>query len=183
MSLANGQTYAASKLIMEGEPQDGSIADDPKATCLTARIPGRQIEARLHSKDEHLRVVWRAMMHDGDNYIRQQIDVTALKEDCQIKEIAWFNAAVSNNRLTGRVDGSPIVAGNFFFGCEDPMALNTVSNAVLSIGNWGPEDLKPGRRYDKTWPVNASWLKPGDKRIHFPLWPWARTVSISGMRL
>jgi hypothetical protein len=165
--LADGHSYAASKLKLEGKPLDGVIADDPAATTLAARISGRQVEARFRSTDGRLRVVWRAILRNGANYIRQQIEVTALNEDCQIKEIVWHDAVVSDIKMAGRVDGSPIVSGNFFFGCEDPMALNTFTAAGLRIGAWTPADLKFVRRQRKIWNVNTSWLRAGDNEFTF----------------
>jgi hypothetical protein len=127
--LAQGQVYPASAFCLEGEPGTALLVDDPKAPRMASRIPGRQLEARMRSSDGRLGVVWRAILHDGANYIRQEIDVAARNEDCQIQEIVWFDAAVPDIRLAGSVDGSPIVTGDFFFGCEDPMALNAATAA------------------------------------------------------
>ena len=124
--LTNGERYAASALRRDGPVRLRELTPDPRAARLAARIPGRQVEVPLRSADGRLRVVWRAVLHDGGNYIRQEIDVTAASEDCVIREIAWLNQAIPDAQAEGRVDGSPVVAGSFFFGCEDPHALNEV---------------------------------------------------------
>lgn len=134
--LPDGQRYAASALVPEGKPRVGGLKPNPKAARLAARIPGRQVELPLRSADGRLRVVWRALLHDSANYVRQEIDVTAAAGDCVIQEILWLDETLPGARRVGRVDGSPVAAGNFFFGCEDPMALN-VADTVPSGGSAG----------------------------------------------
>ena len=124
--LTNGDRYAASALRRDSPVRLRDLAPDPKAARLAARIPGRLAEVPLRSADGRLRVVWRALLHDGANYLRQEIDVSAAGEDCVIREIVWLNQTIPDAQTIGRVDGSPVVAGDFFFGCEDPHALNEV---------------------------------------------------------
>lgn len=124
--LTNGERYSASALRRDGPARLTELTPDPKAARLAARIPGRQVEVPLRSADGRLRVVWRAVLHDGGNYIRQEIDASAAGEDCVIREIVWLNQAIPEAQQVGRVDGSPVVAGSFFFGSEDPHALNEV---------------------------------------------------------
>lgn len=125
--LTDGQRYAASALMPEGRPHVSELVPNSIAPRLAARIPGRQVELPLHSTDGRLRVIWRALLHDGANYARQEIDVVATVGDCAIREIVWFDEALPGARTLGQVDGSPIVADGFFFGCEDPMARNLVT--------------------------------------------------------
>ncbi|MFA7004210.1 MAG: enterotoxin [Verrucomicrobiia bacterium] len=128
--MADGQRYAASEFALDGKPRAKALAPNAKAAQLAARIPGRQVEAMLRSADGRLRVVWRVIIHDGANYIRQEIAVTALKDGCVIKEIVYMDETLAGARVAGRADGSPVVAGNFFFGCEDPHALAAVEPRV-----------------------------------------------------
>ncbi|MBI5397180.1 MAG: enterotoxin, partial [Verrucomicrobia bacterium] len=128
--LADGHRYAASAFAPQGKPRVSRLSPNPKAARLAARSPGRQVEATLRSADGRLRAVWRALIHDGANYVRQEIVVTALGDGCVIKEIVWMNEAIPGARIAGRTDGSPVVAGNFFFGCEDPHALATAEPRV-----------------------------------------------------
>ncbi|MCL4177603.1 MAG: enterotoxin [Verrucomicrobia bacterium] len=122
--LADGRRYPASALESDGPVRLDNLTPDPLAAQLAARIPGQQITVPLRSPDGRLRVVWLARLHDGDNYVRQQIEVTAALGDCTLRHIAWLNHDLPNAQTIGRVDGSPVVAGSFFLGCEDPHALN-----------------------------------------------------------
>lgn len=125
--LADDQRYAASQFTPQGEPQITALTPDPQAARLAARLPGRQIVWPMHSADGMLRVVWRAVLLDDANYVRQEIEVTAARDDCVVREIVWMNnAPVPGARNEGTVDGSPVAADGLFLGCEDPHALNRV---------------------------------------------------------
>ena len=64
----------------EGEPRISELAPQAGAARLAARIPGKQVELALRSADGRLRVLWRAVIHDGGNYVRQELEITA-RED------------------------------------------------------------------------------------------------------
>ncbi len=143
--LMNGECYAASALRRDGTARLSELTPDAKAARLAARIPGRQAEVPLCSADGRLRVVWRAMLHDGGNYIRQEIDASAGREDCLVREIVWLNQTIPDAQQVGVVDGSPVVAGNLFFGSEDPHALNEVRAPRQEIGT-DPEFKLPANQ-------------------------------------
>lgn len=124
--LANGVGYAASAMTLDEKAVAASIAGDASSSRLADRIPGHKLVVPMRSQDGQLRVVWRALMRDGGNYVRQEIAVTAVKADLFIREIIWMDQPVPRAKRMGSVDGSPIAADDFFLGLEDPMALNTV---------------------------------------------------------
>ena len=82
--------------------------------------------SRSQVRDGRLAVLWRAVARDGANYFRQEIEIAAVTEGLAIAEVTWLDAALPGARVAGRVDGSPIVAGDLFLGIEDPMAPNEV---------------------------------------------------------
>ncbi len=123
----DGTRYAASAMLPEGGPSVSELAPDGASSSLSGRIPGRKVEIPFHSADGRFRIVWRAVARDDANYIRQEIDLAAPRDDQNIREIIWMNETISAARTAGKVDGSPIVAGSFFFGHEDPMAVNSVA--------------------------------------------------------
>jgi hypothetical protein len=165
--LTNGECYAASALRRDGPARLSELTPDSKAARLAARIPGRQAEVPLRSADGRLRVVWRAVLHDGGNYIRQEVDATATREDCVIREIVWLNQAIPDAQPVGVVDGSPVVAGDFFFGSEDPHALNEVRAPRQEIGTWSPQDMAVGQPRSKSWPLSAAQLQAGTNVFSF----------------
>ena len=118
---ADDHRFAASEMPPEGKPRVSELAPEPHAAQLAARIAGRQVEVALASSDGRLRVLWRAFVRDGANYVRQEIEITA-RQDCTLRKIAWMDAMFPGAAAAGEVDGSPRVAGNLFLGPEDPHA-------------------------------------------------------------
>lgn len=127
LSLKSGVTIKASELRVVGLPIVETLETVAESAQLAARIPGKVVRVNLEDASRELGVVWRAILRDDANYVRQEVAFTALQADCEIREIILFNAALPGARAQGSVDGSPIVAGNFFLGYEDPMAVNTVA--------------------------------------------------------
>ena len=165
--LTNGECYAASTLRRDGPAWLSELTPDPKAARLAARIPGKQVEVPLRSADGRFLVVWRAVLHDGGNYIRQEIDASAAREGCFIREIVWLNQTIPEAQPVGQVDGSPVVAGDFFFGSEDPHALNEVATPRQEIGTWAPQDLAGAQPRRKSWPLSATQLQSGTNVLIF----------------
>ena len=132
--LTNGQHYAASTLKPDGACELSELRPSFAAARLAARGAGWQARLALSSSDGRLRVIWRAILGDGANYVRQEIEVTALGEDAPIQEISWLDQALPEAQTRGLVDGSPVVAGNFFLGSEDPHARNDGSATVPPNG-------------------------------------------------
>jgi len=125
--LQDGTRYAASGMLSDGEPSVSELVPDAGSSSLSGRIPGRKVEVPFHSADGRLRVVWRAVARDDTNYVRQEVDLRAAREEANIREIVWLDETIPGARTAGKVDGSPIVAGSFFLGYEDPMAVNSVA--------------------------------------------------------
>jgi hypothetical protein len=132
--LKGGQRYAASTLKRESEARVLELQPDPRAARLAARIPGRQVEVRLRSADGRLQVIWSATVHDDANYVRQEVRVISMLGELDVQEIRWLDQLLPGARMMGRVDGSPVVAGHFFFACEDPLAINETEDSQEKAG-------------------------------------------------
>lgn len=136
--MADGQRYVASTLRPKGTPAVGKIIPKPQAARLAARIPGREASLPLHSADGRLAVAWRAVIHDGANYIRQEIEIRSLGGDQIIRDVIWMDDGIPDATTVGRVDGSPMAAGTFFFGCEDPHAVATPGRVSFRLSRNAP---------------------------------------------
>jgi hypothetical protein len=120
----------------------------------------------MTSGDDRLGVVWRALILDGANYVRQEIEVTALKDDVELKEVGWLEQTIPDATTAGSVDASPLVAGPFCFGCEDPMALNKVEltgNAICRLPR--EATLRKGERLTQSFVMVVA--PPGQMRRTF----------------
>jgi hypothetical protein len=165
--LTNGQRYPASALAPSGPARVSELRGDPRASRLAARLSAQQVELPLRSTDGRLDVVWRALATDGANYVRQQIAVRALGQDCPVREIVWCQNHLGLARTAGLVDGSPLVAGNFFLGSEDPHAANGLAKSARVVANWVPADLASGKVARKTWVLDAAALHAGVNEFVF----------------
>ncbi|MBM3891207.1 MAG: enterotoxin [Verrucomicrobia bacterium] len=142
--LADGRVVNASDAKLAAGPKFEPLPRNPKSARLAGRLPGRCLTATFADANGNLRIQWRAVMTDGANYVRMEMDVTSTTGDCVIQEVAWMDLAVPGARVAGRTDGSPVVADNFFFGCEDPHAKATDGRVSFRLPRNAP--LRKGEK-------------------------------------
>lgn len=166
ITLRDGSRYPASVLRLDGPPRVTRLAGERGSSRLAERLPGRQVQATLRSSDRRLAVVWRAIAREDANYVRQELELTATTPDFALDTISWLEARFPEPRTVGRVDGSPVVAGPFFLGAEDPMGLNQVSaeNRVTCRVRWNAP-LHPGERLTPSLVLGVT--PPGQLRRGF----------------
>jgi len=122
--LDGGRILRASELRVFGMPQIRNIEPEPKSCRLGEHFAGKEILITLGSPDENLEVLWRAILRDGSNYVRQEIAFTAKNTPIDIKEIVLWELK-AKAEVKGIVDGSPVAAGNMFFAFESPLSKST----------------------------------------------------------
>ncbi len=143
--LGDGTVLKASDFKLDGTPEEERLAPDPDSPTLARHFPGRQLLVKFSDADRNLSAEWRVILREGSSYIREELVLRATGKDVLIKKIILLEEKVPGAETVGTVDGSPVVAGNFFFGYEEPMAQNTVGadhliecsfarNAVLKAG-------------------------------------------------
>jgi len=128
LKLSDGRVIAASQLPVTGAPVEEQVPPSPSAARLAEQVPGRKICVDLSTQDNSLFVHWCAVLRDNANYLRQEITLHAQAQPVEIAEVRLFNFEAPGARVVGKVPGSPIVAGNFFFGFESPLAESDVKN-------------------------------------------------------
>lgn len=124
----DGRVVAASQLRMNEAPVEEQIAPNPSAARQAEQVAGRKLCADLETQDNSLAVRWCAVLCDGANHIRQEITLRALTRPVDIAEVRLFDFKVPGVYVAGKVPGSPMVAGTFFFGFESPLAVSAVQN-------------------------------------------------------
>jgi hypothetical protein len=144
LALGDGSVLKASDFTLLGAPRVEVLKPDPASPALARRLPGRQLVAEFAAPDKNLSAEWRVLLRDGSSYIRQELVLRATGQDVLVKEIVLLEEKISGAKTMGTVDGSPVVAGNFFMGYEHPMAQNVAAagtvrcsfprNAVLNTG-------------------------------------------------
>jgi len=124
------RTLHASKLKFAAPPAIKQLHPEPDAARLSERFGGWELSARLTSAASELDVLWRAVLRDGANYIRQEVSLCAAGESLELSELVLLELAGPAAETIGSVDGSPVVAGNVFAACEHPMSRNQVLPAA-----------------------------------------------------
>jgi hypothetical protein len=143
--LANGHAIKASDFTLLEAPKVESLAAERGSTTLARRSAGRQWLVRLAAPAQNLAAEWRVILRDDTDYLREELTLHAADNDVAVKEIILFEQSLAAAQTIGTVEGSPLVAGNFFLGYEHPMAENKVlarqivhcslvRNAVLKRG-------------------------------------------------
>jgi len=161
--FADGRRCAASNLMADGAPRARPVRSNPKAARRAERMNGRQVETALRTADGRLRVLWRVILLENANYVRQEIELSPTAGDCELKEIVWLDEAHAGATIAGRTDGSPVVAGNFFFGCEDPHAQAVAGRISFRLPRHAP--LHKGETASSSFVVGVA--PPGQMRRAF----------------
>ena len=145
--LADGRTPAASDFAVLERPRIAELKAVPTASRLSERLPGKQFVARLEHKQTGLRVTWRGVLRDSSTYLRQEVTLEAGGQDVPVKEIVLLDAAVPGAKVVGAVDGSPVVAGETFFGFEHPMSQSRVERGRLRCSLVHDMPIRAGRSF------------------------------------
>jgi hypothetical protein len=138
----DGQTVNLANVILFAIELDGGkrltnldfkLKSDPFVTDLKAshtlptkalQFPGKEISAFLVADDNNLEIRWKAQLRNGSNYIRQNIQITAVNQSVKVSRVIFFDGTLEGAKYSGMVIGSPILYKNFFFGLEHPIALS-----------------------------------------------------------
>ncbi len=181
--LGNGTVYRASTMEKAGPVTVSKRSVQLQSPRVADQTAGQQIEVPLVSSDGRLHIIWRAILLDGTSYVRQEIDLSVATESVEIREIVWLDEHISNAMGAGSVDGSLVIAGPFFLGCEDPMAVNRVQRAQVELGAWSPTDFQTGRRQQKRFPLDPVIATAATFDVAFQYERGPHRVDIHGVTL
>jgi hypothetical protein len=126
--LGEGSVVTSSDFAPGRPPYLETLPAEPASPVTARHSPGRQWVQELKDPGINLSAQWRVVMREGSSYVREYLTLRALEKDVLVKEIALFDDSADGAKTIGAVVGSPVVAGDFFFGYEHPMARNLVSN-------------------------------------------------------
>jgi len=125
-----GTILSSSEMIIEGKPIVKEIGADSKATKNVDRLNGHQITIKFARQSNGLGIAWKGIVHDGSNYIRQEVALEANMGAKDIERVILVNADIPNAKVVGTVKGSPIVADNLFYSVEHPQSDSEVKDGV-----------------------------------------------------
>ena len=165
LKLADGSRIVSATMKMAAAPKIENLVARPQASCFSERQDGRAMTASFEDAQRGLRATWRAILRDGSNYIRQEIEFSSLKDDLAISRVVMLDLDVNGAAVIGTVKGSPITSGTWFLGFEHPLSESSVegSHAICSLQRQLP--LLHGRAATYSSVIGAT--APGQLRRDF----------------
>jgi len=127
LTIDGGGVIIGSSMHVMGPARIEKLAGKPDASRLSERLDGQQVTVELEDTANTLHAVWRAILRDGSNYIRQEVTLQALGSDLNVSSVRLLDVDVRGAQVSGAVLGSPVVAGNVFFGFEHPISESRVT--------------------------------------------------------
>lgn len=127
LTIASGAPVSSESMKVVSPPKLENLARNSTASRLAERFDGQQVTVELESETPALRATWRIILRDGSNYFRQEVMLQAPKADVEISSIRLVDINVPGASIAGVVKGSPVVAGNLFFGFEHPISDSRIT--------------------------------------------------------
>jgi hypothetical protein len=145
VELGDGTVLKSSDFKLASAPTVESLKPQKDSPTAALHETGQELVAKFFAPQKKLSAEWHVILRRDSTYVREQLSLKAGDADVLVKEITLLDEKVPGAKTEGTVDGSPVVAGNFFFGYEHPMAKNAVDansevqcsflrNAVLRSG-------------------------------------------------
>ena len=144
--LNDGTILDAGNLKPKGEPSATQISPSPHAPRLAATLHGEVVLLAMESGDHSIRVDWSIVLLEGSNYIRQIVTVAAqATKTYPSARVQLIDLNLPGAHVVGSVDGSPIVAGNWFVGFEHPLSQSKVRETAPPHGSIASLPLRAGQ--------------------------------------
>lgn len=133
LTMADGSKLGADQLKLISAPRASKLKANAKASRLAERSPGSAVQATFGDADGRFRVDWQWVQREGSDYLRAVVTITALKQDENIRKLALLQAQADDAEVVGVVPGSPIVAGQDYFGFEHPLSSSEVHGKQVRL--------------------------------------------------
>ena len=110
------------------------IQAEPKGVRVADRLGGKTIEAGFTHPGTGLRMLWRAELRDGSNYIRQTFTMQADGKAVPLNSVELTDVRMPGVATIGLCPGSPAAGRGCFFGLEMPGGRNLIRPDGVRIG-------------------------------------------------
>jgi len=117
-----GQVISSSDFKIVADPVLEEIANPPSSSRAADRLPGKQIRIELQDSSAHIHVIWKAVLREDANYIRQEMTVRAEQQPAALSQIILVDAVLPGAAVSGHVKGSPVAAETWFVAFEHPLS-------------------------------------------------------------
>lgn len=138
IEMEDGRVIRAADMVLRGEPTVEHFTPDTTAARYSDRLPGIAVHLALADPKGRFTADWALILRDGSHYIREQLTIQAGEKPLPLTGLTLIDVHAPGVRVTGTVRGSPMVAGNFFFGFESPLSASSV------VGDHAVSELHSG---------------------------------------
>jgi hypothetical protein len=163
--MADGSTIKASDMNLQSSPHVVALPVDAQASRFSSRIPGKAVEASFGDADGRFRVDWKLVQRDGSSYLREEVSITALKQDEKIAKVSLLQSQVDNPEVVGTANGSPVVDGDVYLGFENPLSESTAYHNLAKLTLARTLPLEQGKTVDYSAVVGV--VRDGQLRRDF----------------
>ena len=165
LALADGSTIKAADMNLLSPPRVATLPVDAKASRLAARLPGKAVEASFGDAGGRFRIDWKLVQRDGSPYLREEVSISALKQDEKIAKVSLLASKVAGAEVVGTVNGSPVVAGDVYLGFENPQSDSEVRHDDVRLTLSRTLPLERGKTV--TYSAVAGVVRDGQLRRDF----------------
>ena len=124
--LGDGRVLNAAAMKIKGVSVE-TPSPDITSSRLADRFGGKAVRVEMDDVASGLQLVWRAILRDESNYIRQEIELTVKDNDLPITEIRLIDWSLPDAHVIGTVRGSPVISERIFVGFEHPLSTCAVA--------------------------------------------------------
>ena len=117
-----GPVLSSSDFKIVGAPVLRDIPPSPSSSKAADRLPAREVRIELVDPSQQIRVIWKAILREGSNYIRQEVNIRALHQPLALAQVGLIDVVLPGASVSGHVKGSPVTAGTWFLGFEHPLS-------------------------------------------------------------
>jgi hypothetical protein len=141
----DGREIRSSEMKLVGKPVVSSLPQESSASRAAAHEPGRQLCSDLLDEATSAHVHWCIVSRGDESYLRQEITIRAATRPLALADVQLFHFHDAAAHIVGKVVGSPIVSGNFYFGFEHPLSYSATENGKVVAGLKRTLPLSPGQ--------------------------------------
>ena len=163
--LASGGVQKLSLVSPGTAPALQRLQAQPEAIKRSLRSAGWQATIPLQSAEGNLRARWQASLRDDANYVTIRLVLDTQPHQPAIDETTVLDLGADGARVLGKVDGSPVVAGELFTACEHPNARNRVESGRILCSSRCSGPLAAGESWVQSLVLGV--VPPGQLRRGF----------------
>ena len=147
ITLADGKTYTSAELSSSAL-EAIKLKSSKKHPRISEQIPGQAVGCTFRTPDKKLEINWRAVLRNGSHYLRQEMEIKALKDTAfsSLTPVMYNIVQGGTPQLSGGTTHGKVVVNDLVFcGLETPMSQMSAPGGEEESGEgWNPNAWDEG---------------------------------------